>query len=192
MKRRLLAMITVVVGLGAAAIFVSPVGAAPITRTYDFSAVGFSAFSGAVPPTDPVNGSVTITFDAALTTLDFLVDAINLTIGAKTYSAAEVTADFPFGLGDALLIGATVKTNDELEDGTNDFAFVINDASTDHPALALFAYTTTETVDLFETSTGAVTSPVAGVPEPGSWLVLVSGLAGLLGYRSRRSPASAG
>jgi len=191
MKRRLLAMITVVVGLGAAAIFVSPVGAAPITRTYDFSAVGFSAFSGAVPPTDPVNGSVTVTFDAALTTLDFLVDAINLTIGAKTYSAAEVTADFPFGV-DALLIGATVHTNDELESGTNDFAFVINDAATDHPALALFAYMTTESLDLFETTTGAVTSPVAAVPEPGSWLVLVSGLAGLLGYRSRRSPASAG
>jgi hypothetical protein len=136
---------------------------------------------------------VTLTFDPALTTLDFLVDAIALTIGTKTYSAAEVTADFPAGLAGELLVGATVLGNDQLQDGTNDFALVINDAATDQPTFALMAYTTAETDTSFQTSEGAVASPAAAaVPEPGSWLVLASSLAGLLGYRSRRSPASAG
>ena len=189
MKRRLLAVMTVVVGLGVALIFVPPVGAAPITRTYDFSAIDFSAFSAAVPPTDPVTGSVTVTFDAALTSLDLPVDAITLTIGTHTYSAAEVTADFPFGATPTLLIGATVLGNDQLQNGTDDFAFVIDDASTTNPTLALFSYTTVGSVDLFETSTGAVTveSPVASVPEPGSWLMLATGLAGVLGFGRRRS-----
>jgi hypothetical protein len=182
MKRRSLTVMTVVVGLGVALVFAPPVGAAPITQTYDFSAAGFSAFSGEAPPTDPVTGSVTVTFDPALTSLDFPVDAITLTIGAHTYSAAEVTADFPFGAGDALLIGATVKTNGEMENGTDDFSFVIDDASTGNPTLVLFGYTTAGQPDLFEAATGTVTTADAAVPEPGSWFVLATGLAGVLGY----------
>lgn len=186
MKRRLLASM-MVVGLWAALVSVSPAAAAAITRTYDFSAVGFSALSAEAPPTDPVNGSVTLTFDPALTTLDFLVDAISLTIGTHVYSAAEVTADFPFGAGDTLLVGATANTNDLLVTGTNDFVLVIDNASTDAAAFVLMGYTTAETESLFETVAGTVTSPVAAaVPEPGNWLVLASSLAGLLGYRSRR------
>ena len=186
MKRRLLAVMTVVVGLGVAPIVAPPVEAAPITRTYDFSAADFSAFSAAIPPTDPVTGSVTITFDPALTTLDFPVDAITLTIAGHTYSAAEVTADFPVGLTPTLLIGATVKGNDQLENGTDDFSFVIDDATT-NPTLVLFGYTSVGQPDLFETTTGSVTSPVASVPEPGSWLILATGLAVVLGYARRRS-----
>jgi hypothetical protein len=125
---------------------------------------------------------------AALTSLDFPVDAITLTIGTHTYSAAEVTADFPFGATPTLLVGATVLGNDQLEDGTDDFSFVIDDAATPNPTLVLFSYTVVESlVDLFETTTGAVTveSPVASVPEPGSWLMLATGVAGLLGFGRR-------
>jgi hypothetical protein len=93
--RRLAAVLAL--GLCAAA---APAHAAMITQTIDFSYSNFFLVSGTgTPANDPVEGSVTLTFDDASTTSIFgqAVDSISFTTPAATFQTTNVFFELRFG-----------------------------------------------------------------------------------------------
>ena len=123
--------------LGSTSLGVSMGAAATITRLYTFSASGFEA--GA--PTDPVTGSVTVTFDPLVSNANLPVDAIVLTIGTHTYTPAEVGAEYTAGL-DELLVGGLLNGISAVSAGTDDFFVALTQASTLTPGFGFFVYST--------------------------------------------------
>jgi hypothetical protein len=126
--------------------------AATITRTYLFSASEF----GAGAPTDPVSGSVTVTFDPTVNNFNLPVDAISLTIAGHTYTVAEVGAIFSSGSNGVFLIGGRVTGILGIDAFTDDFIFIIRQATTPTPRFDSFEYATSTTT-IYSTDHGSVT-----------------------------------
>jgi hypothetical protein len=149
-----------------------------VTDMINFSVTGFIANPGTdTPPQDTVTGSVTITFDpsATMSTPITPVDAVNLTIGGHTYSASEVNFQFSPSQGDALVIGAGNPNN--ITEATDDFQLAFKPIFT----FFGFEYTTPGFEDVFVNTDGATIS----VPEPGSFALLGTALAGMFAIRWR-------
>lgn len=129
----------------AAAFFSSPytVCASPVTKTFTFTASGFSPAFGNLPaPDDPVTGTFTVSYDTAVNTTGGRVDAIDLTIAGFTFTRRAVRFEYNAQY-DRLLLGGTVTGIRGTTPGTNDFSLSFLPATTDaHPfnAFASFFY----------------------------------------------------
>jgi hypothetical protein len=170
--------------------------AAPITRTYDFTVINVHDQSGNnVPaPVNPVVGSITITYDPGLGTINnqttgITVHSLNVPVAspiAFSYSAANT---------DEIQIGGLDQGTNSLTDGVADFLLDIFDAAGPTPFFGNMDYTvqaTTISTGQFSDfaadtrADGTVTVVATGVPEPLSIAVLGVGLLGVIGVQRKR------
>lgn len=165
--------------------------ATPITRTYTVTSQDYSfGINHLGPaPTDPVNASVTITFDPTVNvtgqTTGITLNSINrpLDIGSP------IAFDFDTG-SDRLTFGLLEDGAGAVSNGTtNDFTNWILNPEGAAPTMPFAAYSDIATNDFYEASLGKVglTAPAA-VPEPGSLALLLSALAGCAFIVRRRKP----
>jgi PEP-CTERM motif len=91
----------------------APAQAAPGTETYHFTASGF----GPGAPSDPVSGSITLSFDSALPVAGASVDSIALDIAGHEYATANTAFGFN---GLDLFVDGTLNGTAVLP-GTDDF-----------------------------------------------------------------------
>lgn len=155
----------------------SPAGAAMKTYDFTFNSSDFTPYLGSPVPTDPVSGSLIITFDELLTYNDTPLASLNINIpldsepGFNYSSAAKI-----------LTIGGLQHGVDTFYGGTNDFMLVITKFTTFH-TFEYLKYARAGIGDLWSTSTGSfMTSPVPPPPPPptplpGAILLLGTGLA---------------
>ena len=155
--------------------------ATPITRTYDFEATGLRnlRFDPSVfPPTDPVFGFVTVSFDPLGPDI---LDQLALD------GSANVQVISPFGFNydasdDILTVGGISFGVDGADHG--DLNLRIGDASTDQPEFLRLSYNSRPEAWIAER--GNVT--LRALPEPGSLVLTALGLLLLLWHtRGRRS-----
>src|SRR5262245_3423554 len=118
-----------VLSLGSTLLDVSPVAAVPITTLYTFSAANFSTFPAAVAPTNPVTGSVSVTFDPTDSTFAVVVNRIALTIAGHPYTLAEVGATYNTA-NDSLVVGGVLSGVGGVNGRTTDFSLSVNNAAT--------------------------------------------------------------
>jgi hypothetical protein len=165
--------------------------AAPITRTYSFSASGFTPPA----PQHPIIGSFTATFDPAVTQLDFAPDAVTLTISGFVYTPANTRVDYNTGgnpPGEMEFGGIVGNDNNTVSSGDDFVLGFFNGAGT--PSSAVFVYTTAGTPgQAFAAGFGSgsvIVNPVTApgpisVPEPASLGLLGVGIAAI-GFARRR------
>ena len=178
---------------------VSQASSATMTDLVTFTASNFSASGGTVP-TDPVQGSFTITFDPtqsypiAGTTTGITLNTLNIALGsALSFSYNDPTSGFP---ADTLVVGGIFDNPSTVQysPATDDFWLFINNFTSADPAFDQVGYAQVAAGNyLFYTDsasggTGSVTvTPVtAPVPLPPTALLFGSGLLGLVGLRRFR------
>ncbi len=164
-----------------AAVFLAVAGAAqaaPITRTYDFNASGFSG--GA--PTDPVIGSVTVTFDpmggdVIDQTTDITLNSLNIALdNAIAFRFLSGLNRLDIG---GISVGGLVN---------NDFFLGITNPESAMPTTTAFEYTTTGVSSAFRSSNLNLTVTFEDLPEPAAITLFGFGLAGLgVALRRRRN-----
>ena len=194
--------------LGAAALVslvAAPAIAAPSQHTFDFTFTNFLATPSGLDtaPYKAFSGSVTATYDMALSDDTGIVDAFSLS--APAFSIGEVRfqmiRDLGLNFGDPpiyrIMFGKVLPQTgffpDRINDvnhGTEDFAFVISDLSNLN-APTSFTYSRTQDLNTAHgwfSRKGTVTlgTYVPPVPEPETWAMLLAGL-GLLGAAARRN-----
>jgi hypothetical protein len=171
--------------LAAAAIAFGSCGvlATPTSHTYSFDFTNFE--SGA--PVDPVTGTVSVTFDAALSTSGNLVDAISLTIDGHIYAASEVAFIFPFGQDTIFIYGLLNGTS--VVGGTNDFFINFNVVT--FTGQTLMDYAVAGGLGPFFSSQGVVSEPHV-TPEPATLAMIAIGLIGVGVFRSSPRRLSSG
>jgi hypothetical protein len=150
-----------------------------IQVTLSFTVSGF----GAGAPTDPVTGS--FTYDAPSITSDpTSLTAVNLTIGGRAYTLAEVGSDT---VQSEAVIGGVVNGVDAVDFGTDDFFLTWTPVSS-VPGVFVYATSNTSTFEGTNFTQFNVTAATP-VPEPSTWAMMAVGFAGLgfLGYRKTRS-----
>jgi len=144
-----------------------------------FTATDFvPVFPSTPAPNDPVSGA--LTYDAA--SMNSPVDsltAISLTIGAHTYSLAEVGfLDSGFGIAE---IGGLIDGVNGSGGNENDFLIIWDTASL---APLLFQYATLESDGVYNASSFSQFH-VAAVPEPNTLVLAALGFLALLAGRRR-------
>jgi hypothetical protein len=169
-------LLTVIIGLP------KIVNAVLITETINFTATDFT--SQILAPQDPVSGSFTFTFESSLAPVTGSLTDIALNIAGHAYTLAEVgfTTD-----SNATSVGIGGLVNGIFQIVSNsgdDFTFV---TGLPIPSEGVFLYAVSGTNAIFTATTVTVTTgPVAApIPEPTTWLLLGSGLAGLIVLRRR-------
>ena len=153
-----------------------------ITLNYNFTASGFLP-PGAPPsaaPFDPVTGSFSLTFDnsADITNSSAIIANISMPVtGGIVFSYVQSS--------DLLILGGSLSGANSYTDGTNDFVWGIDGAST-ILSPRKFSYTTSNFG--FWDSTNIVLTPAgAAVPETGSSVMLLGlALAGMAAARRAR------
>ena len=170
----------VLLGALAALTIVGPASAAVVTRTYSFTATGFTSAHGSVPPVEAVIGSVTVRFDPTVSAdhqPGVLVNSVNVPVGGPlsfSYRSDQDTLAIMAGAADGRDLDA--------------FALTIRGASAnDGPLGGTLRYSTGADEDTLTARAVAVTpsGPPARLPEPATWGMLVTGF-GLIGWLARR------
>ncbi len=170
--------------------------ATPITRTFDFTAYDFYIVDSDLPPPfDPVNGSVTVTFDpsrGAIRNTDG-VEINDLNSGWAYTPAFNYYPDI-----DELAVGEVTPDGygpQGFRDGTTDFTVFIEHASSDAPYFGAFEYTEPCTPSsclefsggAWRTNTGSLSFSAGSVDEPHSVALFEMGLLALFASRRRVS-----
>ena len=162
----------------------SSASAAVIIRTYNFTATGFNKAveSGDAIPQSVVTGSITVSFDDAVTALNQIGTLNSLSIpfsGNVLFSYYAIDGSLSIGGND---LNSSVAN-------TNDFALSIRDANTSTPVANAFNYSLVGFNNVASTRTvtlSSITSPVLGaVPEPSAWALMLLGF-GAVGFAMRR------
>jgi hypothetical protein len=167
-----------------------------------FSANTFTASGGTVP-TDPVNGSFTITFDPTLTYADstsgITLNSLNIALGSALsfdYSPTSQTVDGTTYAAGELVVGGIANGAGivQYSPATDDFWLFINTFATT-PAFNQVGYAQVAAGNnLFYTTgpTGTVSVEPAPVPLPAAAWLLLSALGGigLAGKRKRQEIAN--
>jgi hypothetical protein len=146
--------------------------AAPVT--YNFTVTDFVAYEGTPPPVASVTGSYTL--DGSIVT------QFDLTIGSRSYSAADVAiydSDFHNVLGGT-------SNDSSIGWGTDDFWLQWVPGYPTH--FTDFAYTVAGVQDYYSSYTGSIS--LAEVPVPAAAWLMGSGLMGLAGLSRRRKPSA--
>lgn len=155
--------------------------AAPITRTFGFTASNFVASwsPSPPPPQDTVAGMVTLTFDpAVMVSIEAHPDAISLTISGHDFTWDEVTfySSGPVNADKNFVIG--VPGLHVIDAGTNDFTLSFTyDPIADLAKFGYLSYTTAATTTPY--GSDSTTVRVVATPEPGLSALLLVGLTGL-------------
>ena len=148
-----------------------------ITQQIDFTASGFPAAA----PTDPVIGSVTLTYDPMGG--DITNQTTDITLNSLNISIAGTVIAFSYDASSDLLSVGGLVDGAGVTFGTNDFVFSILNVST-APTALIFLYTTEDTFSNFDT--GTIAFNVSTVPEPSALALFSVGLAMLVLLRLRR------
>jgi hypothetical protein len=185
-----------------------PAKAASVTDDVTFSASGFTSFpTGVTPPTDPVTGSFTITFDPTQTVTDstgITLNTQNISLDSSLvfdYSPSAYTISTPdgpasFAAGE-LVVGGSFDGAATVQYGpaTNDFTLQISSFTTS-PVMTLLLYAQTSDDNTFfynSVESVSVTPVVSATPVPAALPLFAGGLGviGLFGRRRKRNNAAA-
>ncbi len=160
-----------------------PAAAAPVTSTFSISASGFSDVTlSAMPPVDPVNLTISLTFDPG--TGDQFDDATGVQLLASSIAIASPLVFDYDSVNDVLTFGGAGLST-QITAGTNDVLAQVTTAYRGTPTFGGLEYTTASTAGIYLSLTGLTQAAAAPVPEPASMAVLLGGLLAL-GVRRRR------
>ena len=122
--------------------------AAPITKTFKFTASGFFAPIGtATPPQDPVFGSFTVSYDTTIDTVNGTLDFIDLTIMGFSYNVANTGFNYDSTF-DNLTVGVMLNGISGSAGSTDDFIMSFRATTLSPTFFASFSYSTSSTPSL--------------------------------------------
>ncbi len=194
-----------VIGLSSALMLVTTLSASAATMTdlVTFSANTFQASGGSPalsPPTDPVTGSFTITYDPALTYADttsgIALNTLNISLGSSlsfNYSPSSQTVDGVTYAAHELVVGGISDGAGQILLPSNDFWLFVNTFPTS-PTFNQVGYSTASSnTNAFFTLDGTgsvtVTPEITPTPLPATLPLFAGGL-GVVGYLTRRKRRS--
>ena len=165
-----------------------------IERTFDVAASDFEFSSGDPTPTpiDPVELNFTVIFD---TSGVLTGTSDGLTINSFTLPDPPYSPKFTFDPVTGFLVIATLPgPSSSCFFAANTYCFAIAFAAGANPEVAgdFFQETASQGVWLAQSIT-VTAGPIAVVPEPSTWALMLSGFSGLvwLAFRRRAAPAGA-
>jgi len=161
-------------------VFLLMISNAALAAPISFTATDFNTYGSTPAPQDTISGS----FDYSLDASNFLtLNSFNMTISNKSYLLSEIFIDQPFG-ENTVLMGDNGAANGISHIGVDDFWFRFDFAAEEVWGLS---YTTAEVDGYWSASTYETISAPSAVPEPSTWLLLGTGLAGLAYYRRKKN-----
>jgi hypothetical protein len=163
----------------------NPTFAAPVTKTFAFTATDFEyIFGSGPPPVDPASGTVSVSFDDS-------IDQTDVTTGVQfsgfnfAVDTATATPGYTYDLADDLLLIGTVCNCgfggvDAIGPGSDAFLLGIFDPAGAHDfGFFLFSQAGSDTLAIADSGS------VAAVPEPTIWILMTSGFC-MIGATLRR------